>query len=77
MLFQVVMSLCFFFPAAPISLFRKSHFAGSFGEAVVRSTHERKLGKWLLSGKGCFGSRLEHLYSSVGPEGLSFPQALN
>ena len=24
-----------------------------------------KLGTWLLSGKGCFGSRLEHLYFSV------------
>ena len=37
-----------------------------FWQAVsLKSSHERKLGTWLLSGKGCFGSRLEHLYSSV------------
>ena len=37
-----------------------------FWQAVsLKSSHERKLGTWLLSGKGCIGSRLEHLYSSV------------
>ena len=39
-----------------------------FWQAVsLKSSHERKLGTWLLSGKGCIGSRLEHLYSSVVP----------
>ena len=39
-----------------------------FWQAVsLKSSHERKLGTWLLSGKGCFGSRLEHLHSSVVP----------
>ena len=36
-----------------------------FWQAVsLKSSHERKLQTWLLSGKGCISSRLEHLSSS-------------
>ena len=54
--------------SAAISSFVCSHSGKQFPE--------RKLGTWLLSGTGCFGSRLEHLYSSVVQERQDFENDL-